>query len=108
MSAIAVGTVTIANGQTVSGAIDLGEFVLVGLQNATLTSTAMTFQASSDGVTYVAVKKVDGNSYSITVASDTYTAIPMTDLVGLRYIKVVAGSAEGAARTVLLMMRRIQ
>lgn len=108
MSAVNLApTVTILNGATVSNAVDLGEMAVVGMQNATLTSTAMTFQASADNSTFVAVKNTAGSTYSVTVASDSYTVIPPADLAGIRWLKVVAGSAEGADRTVKLMVRAV-
>lgn len=99
-------TFTIANGATVSNAVDVREKILVGLQFATMTGTAVTFQASSDGVTYVAVKDSSGASVSYTIASDTYTVIQPAVLAGIRYIKIVSGSAEGAVRTVTGIIRQ--
>ncbi len=107
MSNVKSSVATILSGATESNAVDLGELAVVGLQNATLTSTAFTFKASFDNITFVAVKKTDGNSYSVTVASNTYTVIPPADLAGIRYLKVVAGSTEGANRTVELMLRAV-
>lgn len=97
---------TIANGQTVSNAIDVREKILVGLQFATMTGTALTFQASSDGVTYVAVKDSAGASISYTIASNTYTVIQPAILAGVRYIKIVSGSAEAATRTITGIIRQ--
>lgn len=107
MSTVNQDTVTILSGATVSNSIDLGEMAVVGMQNATLTSTAMTFQASSDNSTFVVVKNTAGSSYSVTVASDTYTVIPPADLAGIRWLKVVAGSAEGADRVIKLVVRSV-
>ena len=95
-------TVIIASSGTISNAIDLGELAVVGIQNATLTGTAFTFQASSDNATFVAVKKTDGTDYSLVVASNTYTVIPPADLAGVKYLTVVSGSTEGAVRTIIL------
>jgi hypothetical protein len=102
------GTValTIANGQTTSNALDLREKVLVGLQFATMTGTALTFTASSDGVTYVALKDSAGAAVSFTIASDTYTVIQPAILAGVRYLKLVSGSSEGAARTITAIVRQ--
>lgn len=100
------GTVTIANGETVSNAIDLGEGVLVGIQMpAAFTGSAMTFQASDSlAGTYNAVTSITA-AYSVTVAASKYVSIPLFDLAGVRFIKVVSGSAEGAARDIILMVR---
>ena len=107
MSVVKESLALIENGETESNAVDLGELAVVGLQNGTLTSTAFTFLASYDGITYVAVKRVDGTAYSITVASDTYTVIPPIDLAGVRFLKIVAGSTELADRNIRVMVRAV-
>lgn len=94
-------TFTIASGQTVSNAVDLGDNTLVGLQLGTMTGTAITFQASTSLTgTYVAVKGSDGASISYTTASDTYVAIQPAILAGVRFIKLVSNGAEGSTRTI--------
>lgn len=99
--------VVIANGQTVSGAVDLGEGVLCGLQFATMTGTAITIQAAEDiAGTYVLVA-LRGGALSITMASDRYITLLSEETRGLRYIKLVSGSAEGAARTIQTYVRSI-
>lgn len=101
-------TVTVASGQTVSNAIDLGELAVVGLVTpGTITSTAITFQASQDNVTFSQVTKVDATVYTLTVSASKYIVIPPADLAGVRYLKVVAGSAEGADRDIILMLRAV-
>lgn len=100
-------TVTILNGTTVSNAIDLQEAEVVAvITPAALTGVAITFQASHDGVTYKQVTKEDGTAYSITVAASKYVNIPRTALNGVRFLKLVSGSAEGADRDIILMKRR--
>lgn len=108
MSAIArAATCTIASGQTVSNAIDLGEMVVVGIQTpSALTGTAFTFQASYDNVTFCAVTTTSA-AYSITVAASKYVVVPPADLAGVRYLKVVSGSSEGADRDVVLLLRAV-
>ncbi len=101
-------TVTIADSATVSNAIDLGEMAIVGLQTpASMTGTAITFQASADNSTFVAVKKVDGTTYSMVTASSLYYVIPPADLAGIRYLKVVSGSAETGAKIITLLLRAV-
>lgn len=101
-------TVTIASGQTVSNAIDLGEMAVVGLITpSAITSTAVTFQASADNVTYNQVTKVDATVYSVTVSASKHIVIPPADLAGIRWLKVVAGSAEGGDRTIYLTVRAV-
>src|SRR5689334_1690823 len=99
-------TVTILSGQTVSNAVDIQDQQIVGLITpAALTSIAITFQGSHDGVTYNPVTKTDGSNYSLVVAASKYVTINPNDLAGLRFVKVVAGTAEGADRSIILMLR---
>ena len=100
--------VTIANGQTTSAAVDLGEGVLVGLQFATMTGTAITVQSAEaiDG-TFVLVA-LRGGAFSITMASDRWIALLSEETRGLgRYVKLISGSSEGADRTIKTYVRNI-
>lgn len=100
-------TATIANGQTKSGAVDLGGRTLQGIFTpGALTGTALTFEAAptADG-TYVPVRKEDGSAYTLTVAASRYTRVDATLFAGLRFIKVVSGSSEGAERVLNLSSR---
>lgn len=109
MSAIGrAGTVTILSGATLSNAIDLGEMALCGIQMPpAFTGTTLTFTASDSlGGTYNAVTTTSA-SYSITVAASKYVSIPPSDLAGVRFVKVVSGSAEGADRDIILMVRAV-
>lgn len=108
MSTVNPSTAIIPISDTVSNAVDLGEMAVVGLQvPSAITSTALTFQASSDGGTYAAVTKVDGTAYSVTVAASKYIVIPPADLAGIRFLKVIAGTTETAARTIILTVRAV-
>jgi hypothetical protein len=100
--------ITIASGQTKSAAIDLGDNTLVGLIiPAAFTGIAVTFEASDDiAGTYYAVKGSDGTSISYTVAAGTYVMIQPAVLAGVRNIKVVSGSSEGADRVIKGICRR--
>lgn len=104
----ATDTATIANGETVSGAVDLNDFALSGfITPAALTGTTMTFQGSADnGATYVAVHGTDGAAISYTVTTSKYYAINPINFLGLTHIKIVSGSAEGAARDITLIGTR--
>jgi hypothetical protein len=103
-------TVTIANGQSLSGAAHIGSATLVGIQLPTITSAALTFQGSADGVTYVEV--VDSSAAAVSYGASTgaiYIKAP-ADLAGVPYIKVRSGTsgaavAQGAARTITLIVK---
>lgn len=95
-------TTTIANAGTVSGAIAIGDYAMLGFQlPAAFTGVAMTFQVSADGATYVPLRDQSGALITITVAQGN--AYPFPDEVGAwPYVKLVSGTAEGGARTILI------
>jgi hypothetical protein len=93
----------IANGGTASAEVDLGEFLLVGVSTPTLTGTALSFTvATATGGTFKALEKDDGNAYSLTVESNKYYPVNPDHFRGVRFLKAVSGSAEGAERTLTL------
>lgn len=102
-------TVTIANGETLSSAADLGVHTLVGIAPGTLTGTELAVYGSFDGVAY---KKL----YSNKSGANTQVTVPVVDgLIGMdpadvltaRYIKVESNAAEGAAREIPLYYREV-
>lgn len=96
------GTVTIANGETVSTAFDARGFASFGaILPAAFTGTAMTFQVSNDNTTFTALNNSSG-AVSLTVAQAKAYALP-ADLKPWRYFKLVSGSAEGADRTITVV-----
>jgi len=100
------GVFTIASGQTVSAALDLGDKTLVGLQMpSAFTGVALTFQASFDGTTYATVVDDTGGSLTYTVAASTYIVIHPTTFAGIKKLKVVSGTAEGADREIVAIGR---
>lgn len=104
-------TATIANGASLSGAIDLGSTRLAGIQMpAAWTAAALTFQASFDGVTYADVYSTGGTELSYTVAASRFIPLSITDWGGVRYLKVRSGTTgtpvnQGGARTIQLTLR---
>lgn len=72
----------------------------------TVTGASYTLEASADGVTFTAVGGV-----SITVATSTY--VPLTSdanfrgTAGLRFVKLVSASQEGAARTIGVVLCQV-
>jgi len=101
--------VTIPNGQTVSNAIDLGEQVIVGIQMPSgFTGTSLTFQASADAITYVAVTDKAAAAYTVTVSASKYIVISPYDLAGVRFVKFVSQAAEGADRIIQVVTRSIE
>jgi hypothetical protein len=104
-------TATIAASGTTSGAVDLGGTTLVELDiPATFTGTSVTFLKSNslDG-TYAALRDGLGNNVTLTVAQGLNISAGniIKHLLGVRYIKVVSGSTEGAERVIGLVSRVI-
>lgn len=86
-----VGTHTIANGASLSDAIEVGESVVVGFQLPTIDNAALSFQGSHDGVTYQNV--FDSAQTEVQVAASTgarFVAAPAA-LNGLPFIKIRSG-----------------
>lgn len=101
--------VAIANGQTLSGAADCsnGQTLAGLILPAALTSTAITFtMCDTLAGTYVPVYATDGAAaYSIAVGTARYVPVNRDVFDGARFIKLVAGSTEGGARTIRLVLR---
>lgn len=102
-------SVSIANGATVSSSIDLqGLGLLQIMMPAAFTGTTITFQSSLDDVTYQACYNTAGSALSCTVAASRNILMSPGDLVGIRFLKLVSGSAEGGARTINLQVRELK
>lgn len=109
--------VTIANGASLSGAQELTEGQLVGiLMPAAWTAAAVSFDVSYDGTTYAPLYNQSGevkvSSSHIATAERRYFALDPVDFMGARYLKIRSGLngaavAQGAARTITLLMRGV-
>ena len=99
-------TVTIASGQTVSPAVDVGGYqVLAVTFPATMTGTTMTLQAATSlAGTYNPVYNAAG-AVSYTIAGARALSLTSSDTHGLQFIKLVSGTAEGADRAIVLHLR---
>ncbi len=94
--AVETTTVTIANGASLSGAVDLGGRKLVGIiMPDTWTAAALTFQASPDGTNFFNVYD-DPTERRLTVAASYYSALNISDWVGFRWLKIRSGTAASA------------
>lgn len=101
--------IDISESTTQSLEIDLGNLEISHLiMPATFTGTTVTFLgASAPGGTFQAVYTDAGAALSITVAQAHVVALSEATrnyLRGLRILKIVSGSAEGADRTVGLQV----
>lgn len=87
-------TVTIANGQSLSGAISLGGGLLAAVAMPSgWTAAALSFQASDDGDTYRDVHNDDGAEYTVITAASRHVAIDPSKFSGAQWIKVRSGTA---------------
>ncbi len=95
------GTVTIASSGTVSTSITIegGRTALAVLTPTALTGTAFKFQSSTDGNNFYALYN-GATEYSVTVADSRYIALNTEVMAGVRFLKIVSGSSEAAARTI--------
>jgi hypothetical protein len=105
-------TATIANGASLSGAVDLTAGVLVGIQMPTWTAAVLTFQGSADDTTYTNVYTDGGSEFTVQTASDRFVQVDPVDFVGIRYLKVRSGTSgsavnQGAERVLTLVVRPI-
>ena len=108
MSLEKVHTVTIANGATVSSELRVGyrTSVVAIVTPAALTGTAVTFQGSVDGSTFVPVYN-EATQYSVNVSTSRYVALNRSVLSGLQSLKIVSGSAEAADRTIQVILKEV-
>jgi hypothetical protein len=103
-------TVTIANGASLSDAVDLGGRKLVAIvMPSSWTAASLTFQASPDGVTYDDLYD-SATERSVTAAASRYLAFNIADWVSVRFLKIRSGTAgtpvnQAAARTLTLVVQ---
>jgi len=86
--------------------IDGGGVVAIYIP-ASFTGTTITFLGSKDNNTFKGIYKTDGSAVSYTVAADTWVSVPVADLAGYAWIKIVSGATEGSARTLQVAVRKV-
>ena len=100
---------SIASGQSLSGAVNLGGRIPVGVyMSAGWTAAGLTFQASPDGVTYYNVH-TETAEYTVTASAGICVAFDSANFYGANYFKVRSGTAgvavnQGADRSLTLML----
>lgn len=89
------GSVLIANGTSLSSAINLAGQRLAAIQMpAAWDAAALTLQGSFDGVTYASVYDTANTEISWTVAAARFYLLPSTlQLLGLKFLKVRSGTS---------------
>lgn len=109
-------TALIANGAALSGALFLGEQVLVGLlMSAAWTAASLTFQISIDGgVTWNDLYDDSGTEVTLAPTSPAgkYMAISPDPFAGAVFLKIRSGTTgspvnQGADRTLTLLTRKL-
>lgn len=98
MDQIRSNSVTIANGESLSGAVTMNpDWKLIAVMPASTWDTAaMTFQISIDGTTFANVYN-EATEYSLSsVVAAGYNRIDMLMFLGARAIKVRSGTAASA------------
>lgn len=114
MGSLTYQVITIGNGATDSGEIDLREHEIVGIQIATITGATFSFKgrATKEGASppsAVAVVDQAGNAVSVTATDDRFICFdeePLKNLSGIPWLTFVSAGAEAAARTIHLVLRR--
>lgn len=101
--------VTISANGTVSSAIDLQQTSLVGIHVPTnFNGNTLTIQTSLDGNTYYNVETGAGAVLTLTVnTAPCYLVVDPMDLVGVRLMKLTAGSAQTADMDLVLAARNV-
>jgi hypothetical protein len=100
--------ISIANGASLSSAIDLGNTRLSYIvMPSAWTAANLTFQVSEDGVTYADLYNDSGTEYTVTAAASRTLRVTLPDWLAIRYLKVRSGTSaspvtQGAARTLQL------
>lgn len=101
-------SVTIPNGLTTSGTIDMQDLSMVGLIiPAAFTGITMTFLGSPDNVTFYPIYNTSGTQLSITVATSRIISFTPGDFAGMRYVQLVSGSAEAGNRIIQFVLRSL-
>lgn len=101
-----VNAVTILINTTTSTDIDLSSRGFVGFViPSAFTGTAVTFTGSVDGTNFFALYNSDNTAYSITVGTSRFYCLNPADFLGMRYVRLVSGSSEAAARTISIATR---
>lgn len=94
----------IANGGTTSGAVPVNGKMIAGIDlGPTLTGTSLGILNAIDGLNYRAAYDNTGAAISWTVAGNRYLKFD-PPLLGYVSIKLLSGSAEGADRTLGVVM----
>lgn len=106
-------TMTIANGASVSGSLQMyGQSVIRVVMPSGWTAAVITVQTSGDGSTWNDLYDRDGNEYTIQAAAGRSIIIAPADFAGMNYIRLRSGTSsaavnQGAQRDIVLIVRPV-
>ena len=103
---LATSSITIASGQTTSGALNLHGNIICAIIAPIMTGTSLTFSVSFDGTTYYDYYDQYNSQPSIVVSSAArYIEIDEEDFVGAQYVKLISNATEAAQRSFSIITR---
>lgn len=103
----------IANGASLSGAVDLSGTVIVGyIMPSSWTNADITFQASINGTNFFDLYDQLGNEIKHKAGAGNYIAFPPAEFASVRFLKIRSGAAasavtQGAERQIRLVTRAV-
>lgn len=103
-------TATIANGESLSAAVDLDGSTIVGIiMPAVWTAANLTLQMSADDTTFNNVYDELGAEKTITAAASRYIPLNPSDFLGADSFKLRSGTSgtpvnQGAARSIVVVL----
>ena len=101
MSFVATRNVTITNGTSLSGALDVADYTVVGvITDSAWDTNAMTFQASADGTNFFNLHNAGTEISFAGVTASKYNIIDPALMMGVRAIKVRSGTGAAAVNQV--------
>ena len=97
---------TIPNAGTTSDTITMepGRIPVALELPAALTGTTLTFKAATAAAGTPVALYYESTQYSVTVAPSRYVSLNRAACEGVKYLQIVSGSAESAARTINVMI----
>lgn len=101
-------TATILNGQTTSDAINtFATGITIIEMPAAFDGTQLTFQTSSDGVTFQDYYNINNVPVAVTCTAGRNYGLAAQDFYGVQWIKVVSNASETADREIKLIPKSI-
>lgn len=95
-------TFLVANGQTTSSGIEMGDWGIMGLIVPTITSGTLKIQVSQDNSNFFDLYDSSGTqalSWSASTGARAFASNDLEAMRGYKYFRVVLGASQGADRT---------